>query len=64
MTELNKEELRKTYECYKRLYNKEPLNQKEFLLFNEVINSISRTFDITYDQINKKILEDYYKLLR
>lgn len=60
---LKDEKLVDTYKCYQRLYNREPNTHKELLKFQEIVDNISRTFNISCDQIDEKILIEYNKLI-
>ncbi len=59
---LNDEKLVDTYKCYQKLYNKEPNTHKELLQFQKIVDNITRTFNISCNQIDEKILIEYNKL--
>ena len=55
-------ELVEAFKTYVRLHNKEPNNYDELLKFNNLLSEILKTYDVTYDQIDKNIIIKYKKL--
>ena len=55
-------ELVEAFKTYVRLHNKEPRDYDELLRFNNLLSEILKTYDVTYDQIDKDIILKYKKL--
>ena len=55
-------ELIETETTHFRLYNKQPMDYDELLRFNNLLSEILKTYDVTYDQIDKDIILKYKKL--
>ncbi len=63
INEISDKKLREVYRCYMKLYNKEPNDYNELLEFSKILSSISKTYDLTYDQIDKDTLLKYKNLI-
>ncbi len=51
------------FKTYIKIFNKEPSNYNELTNFNNLLSSISKTYDVTYDQINEQLIRKYKNLL-
>lgn len=63
-TNINDERLEKMKALYLKLYGKKPKNKAEFTYFYTMMNDISLTFEIDYDQITEEMINNYMKLIK
>ncbi len=52
----------KIFKLYVNLYNKEPSDYNELLQFHDLISEIVKTYNVTYEQIDKDIILKYKNL--
>jgi len=60
--EISNEEMSKVLKLYIRLYNKEPQNYNELRQFHDLMAEIIKTYNVTFEQINKELIIKYTKL--
>ena len=60
--EISNEEIAKALKLYIQLYNKEPSNYNELLKFHNLMAEIIKTYNVTFEQINKEIIIKYNNL--
>lgn len=51
------------FKSYTKIYNKEPGDYNELIEFNNLLSEILKTYDVTYDQIDKNIILKYKNLI-
>lgn len=60
--EISNEEMIKVLKLYIRLYNKEPSNYNELRQFHDLMAEIIKTYNVTFEQIDKELIIKYTKL--
>lgn len=60
--EISNEKMAKVLKLYIRLHNKEPKDYNELRQFHNLMSEIVKTYNVTYEQIDKEIIVKYTKL--
>ena len=63
INEISDKKMVKIFKLYKRLYNKEPSDYNELLQFHNLMSEIVKTYNITYEQIDKNVILKYKNLI-
>jgi len=63
INEISDKKMVKIFKLYKRLYNKEPSDYNELLQFHNLMSEIVKTYNVTYEQIDKDIILKYKNLI-
>ena len=63
INEISDKKMVKIFKVYVRLYNKEPSDYNELLQFHNLMSEIVKTYNVTYEQIDKDVILKYKNLI-